>query len=314
MTTTGIVTHPACIEHFAGPGHPERPERLTEILRALREAPSLQACAWLEAPRAKLEEIAAAHSPTLAAQIEAACERGRALLDEGDTYVSSESYEAALRAAGASVAACENVLRGTWSNAFVAVRPPGHHAEESTAMGFCLFNNVAIAARWLRASGVARVAIVDFDVHHGNGTQHIFERDASVFYASLHQYPHYPGTGAASERGQGDGVGATLNCPLASGSGDREWTNALESLVLRELEQFEPEFLLVSAGFDAHRDDPLSGTVVTTDGYRALSTLLADFARGACQGRVVSVLEGGYDLNALAESARVHVEVLADSA
>ncbi|MEO6709566.1 MAG: histone deacetylase, partial [Planctomycetota bacterium] len=256
MTPTGLVTHPACLEHFAGPGHPERPERLGAVLRALREAPALAACPWLEAPQVSLEQIAGVHSTDLAPSVRAACARGRALLDGGDTYVSSESYEAALRAAGAAIAASERVLRGEWSNAFVAVRPPGHHAEESTAMGFCLFNNVAIAARWRRSSGVERVAIVDFDVHHGNGTQHIFERDPSVFYASLHQYPHYPGTGAASERGLGLGIGTTVNCPLASGTGDREWMAALETNVLRELEQFRPEFLLISAGFDAHRDDP----------------------------------------------------------
>ena len=314
MATTGIVTSPLCLEHFAGPGHPERPERLVAVLRALREAPTLRACTWLDAPRATLEQIGAVHAQELAPSVRAASLRGRALLDEGDTYVSSESYEAALRAAGAPIAACELILSGAWSNAFVAVRPPGHHAEESTAQGFCLFNNVAIAARWLRQQGLARVAVVDFDVHHGNGTQHIFERDASVFYASLHQYPHYPGTGAQTERGTGDGLGTTLNCPLASGTGDREWLTALEVSVLHELEQFRPEFLLISAGFDAHRDDPLSGTLVSTQGYSEMSAALADFARTTCHGRIVSVLEGGYDLNALASSARAHVEALARAA
>jgi len=311
---TGMVTHSACGEHFAGPGHPERPERLVEVVRALRESPTLRECPWLEAPRATPTQIAAVHSVTLEASLRAACERGRALLDQGDTYVCSESYEAALRAAGAPIAACERVLRGEWPNAFVAVRPPGHHAEESTAMGFCLFNNVAIAARWLRNNGIERVAIVDFDVHHGNGTQHLFEKDASVFYASVHQFPHYPGTGAASERGMGDGIGATLNCPLAGGTGDREWIGALENCVLRELEQFRPQFLLISAGFDAHRDDPLSDTLVSTEGYREMSSALTSFARTACHGRIVSVLEGGYDLEALASSARVHVEALASCA
>ncbi len=277
------------------------------MLGALREAEELRDCPWLEAPRATLEELAGAHAPALAGQVLAACERGRALLDDGDTYVSSESYEAAMRAAGAPLVACQRVLSGEWSNAFVAVRPPGHHAEESAAMGFCLFNNVAIAARWLLARGLVRVAVIDWDVHHGNGTQHIFERDPSVFYASLHQYPHYPGTGAASERGLGPGVGTTLNCPLAAGTGDREWNAAFEGQLLRELEQFQPEFLLVSAGFDAHHDDPLSGTRVTTDGFRAMSTLLTDFAASTCAGRIVSVLEGGYQLEALAASARAHV-------
>jgi len=311
MSPTGIVTHAACLEHFAGPGHPERPERLSAIVEALRAAPSLRESAWLEAPRASDAALAAAHAPQLVDQVRAACEGGRTRLDDGDTYVCSESFEAAARAAGGAIAACERVLAGEWSNAFVAVRPPGHHAEESAAMGFCLFNNVAIAARWLRAQGLARVAIVDWDVHHGNGTQHIFERDASVFYASLHQFPHYPGTGAASERGLGEGLGATLNCPLSAGSGDREWIAALEGRIVRELEQFKPEFVLISAGFDAHVDDPLSGTRVRTPAFATLTVALKDLARRHAQGRIVSVLEGGYQLEALAASARVHVEELA---
>ncbi len=310
MAPTGIVSHPTCLEHFPGPGHPERPERLSSILHALRTAPELQDCVWLEAPSATAEQIESVHPRRLRERVLEACESGRAMIDDGDTYVSSESYEAALRAAGAPIAAAERVLRGEWSNAFVAVRPPGHHAEENTSMGFCLFNNVAIAARWLRAQGLARVAVIDWDVHHGNGTQHIFERDGSVFYASLHQYPHYPGTGAASERGLGEGLGATLNCPLSSGTGDREWIGAFEDQVLRALEEFAPEFVLISAGFDAHDDDPLSGTRVSTEGFRALSASLTSFANSACQGRIVSVLEGGYNLDALAASSRVHVEEL----
>ena len=311
MSPTGIVTHAACLEHFAGPGHPERPERLAAILDALRASQELHDTAWIDAPRAAVEAIAAVHDRGLFDSVRTACEHGRTLLDDGDTYVCSESLEAALRAAGAAIAACERVLSGEWSNAFVAVRPPGHHAEESSAMGFCLFNNVAIAARWLRAQGVARVAIVDWDVHHGNGTQHVFERDASVFYASLHQYPHYPGSGAASERGLGAGHGATLNCPLPSGSGDREWIGALETQVVRGLEQFKPEFVLISAGFDAHASDPLSGTRVSTPAFGTMTVALKDLARRQAQGRIVSVLEGGYDLAALAASARAHVEELA---
>jgi acetoin utilization deacetylase AcuC-like enzyme len=178
-------------------------------------------------------------------------------------------------------------------------------------MGFCLFNNVAVAAAHLRAvRGVARVAILDWDVHHGNGTQHTFEADPSVFYASLHQWPWYPGTGAAGERGVGAGLGATLNCPQAAGTGDREWLRALETQVIPALERFAPEFVLVSAGFDAHERDPLSYTRVTTDGFRRMTEVVTAFAASRCGGRVVSLLEGGYDLDALAESVEAHVAVL----
>src|SRR5262245_21934620 len=202
-------------------------------------------------------------------------------------------------------------MDGTWANAFVACRPPGHHAERDEAMGFCLFNNVAVAAAHLRAAhGLARVAILDWDVHHGNGTQHTFEADPSVFYASLHQRPWYPGTGAADERGVGAGEGATLNCPQSAGTGDREWLRTLEMQVIPALERFAPEFVLVSAGFDAHERDPLSYTQVTTEGFRRMTEVVQAFAVSRCGGRVVSLLEGGYELQALADSVEAHVSTL----
>jgi acetoin utilization deacetylase AcuC-like enzyme len=310
MTATGLVHHPLCLEHFAGPFHPERPERLTAILDRLRSSGLTSELELVEASAAPLDAIARVHSSALIREIERAASSGRAQLDDGDTYVSDDSYAAALRAAGGGIDAAERVLSGEWKNAFVAVRPPGHHAEETHAMGFCLFNNVAIVAKHLRARGVERVAVVDWDVHHGNGTQHLFERDPSVFYASLHQFPHYPGTGARRERGIGAGEGATLNCPMPAGSGDREWLAAFESDVLRALEDFRPQFVLVSAGFDAHRDDPLSGTRVTEEGFRAMSRGLLALAERHAQGRVVSLLEGGYQLESLASSALAHVEEL----
>ncbi|MCC7013504.1 MAG: histone deacetylase [Planctomycetes bacterium] len=297
--------------HFAGPGHPERPERLEALVEHFERCGLTAQLAQLEAREAALDALAAVHTRHHIADTERACLGGRGVLDDGDTYVCVESFRAALLAAGGVLQALEKVHAGAWRNAFVAVRPPGHHAEETHAMGFCLFNNVAIAARHAqRALGLGRIAIVDWDVHHGNGTQHIFERDASVFYASLHQFPHYPGSGAASERGLGPGLGATLNLPQVAGSGDVEWLRAFETQLLPALDAFRPELLLISAGFDAHRDDPLSATRLSEDGFRRMTELLLDCARRHANERVVSVLEGGYDLGALTRSAAAHVEAL----
>jgi acetoin utilization deacetylase AcuC-like enzyme len=311
---TGFVAHPRCQDHFAGPGHPERPERLAAILERLEQGGVGGELERLSAPPAALEHLAAVHPRPYLAGVEAVCARGRALLDGGDTYVCDASYEAAVLASGGLIAAAERVIDGRWRNAFVAVRPPGHHAEEAQAMGFCLINHVAVVARYLRGPGrLERVAILDWDVHHGNGTQHLFESDPTVFYASLHQYPHYPGTGAASERGKGAGEGATLNCPLPAGSGDAEWIDALERQVLPAFEAFKPQFVLVSAGFDAHLQDPLSGTRVTEDGFRRMTRAVLELARSTAGGRVVALLEGGYQLGALARSVEAHLEELAAS-
>jgi acetoin utilization deacetylase AcuC-like enzyme len=310
MAGVGLVSHPRCLEHFAGPAHPERPDRLSAVLERLRADGLTAQLAGLEASEADIECIQAVHETAYVESVIAACATGRAMVDQGDTYVSSESHRAALRAAGGTIDACRKVLAGEWTSAFCAVRPPGHHAEEQGAMGFCLYNNVAVAARWLRSKGVERVAIVDWDVHHGNGTQHTFERDATVFYASMHQYPFYPGTGAKGERGLGAGAGTTLNCPLAAGAGDAEWIAAFESELLPALEDFAPEFVLVSAGFDAHRDDPLAGMRLSEEAYRAMTRSLLELADRSAHGRLVSLLEGGYDLEALSRSVAAHVETL----
>jgi len=311
MTTTGLVHHPRCLAHDAGPDIPETPARLQAILTRLEES---GLGAELDARPATLlddRHLLRVHDAEYLAHVREACARGPGMLDNWDVVVGTASEEAARYAAGGLVDAVGRVMAGEWSDAFVAVRPPGHHAERREAMGFCLYNSVAVAARCLQAEhGVARVAIVDFDVHHGNGTQHAFEKDPTVFYASLHQFPHYPGTGAANECGKGAGAGATLNCPLAAGTGDREWITAMETQVLPALEDFDPGFLLLSAGFDAHELDPLSATRVTEEGYRRLSELLVGFARAHCRGRVVSLLEGGYHLDALARSVETHVGVL----
>ena len=307
-TRTGLVTSPIFLRHDTGPGHPERPARLRAVLERLQASGLAGELELGEAEAADPAWAEALHDPAHVAAMATAIRRGARALDAGDTAVSADSWKAALTAVGAAIGACDRVARGVWRNAFVAVRPPGHHAERDRAMGFCLLNNVAIAARYLqRERGLEKIAIVDWDVHHGNGTQHLFEDDPSVLFVSLHQFPHYPGTGAASERGTGAGEGFTLNCPMASGADDGDYLAAFEDRVLPAVESFDPDFVLVSAGFDAHRDDPLSGTRVSADGFRRMSRLLCELAEARCDGRLVSLLEGGYDLDALAASAEAHV-------
>ena len=312
MMRSGLVTSPLFLRHDTGPGHPERAARLVALERRLAESGLAAHFERLEAQPCAPGAIALAHSEHYVAGVERAIADGARVLDEGDTRVSADSFRAACAAAGGAIAAVEKVVRGEWSAAFVAARPPGHHAERAEAMGFCLFNNVAIAARHAQRSlGLERVAILDFDVHHGNGTQHIFEEDASVFYASLHQYPLYPGTGLATERGKGAGEGATRNCPQPPGAGDAQWLDALERVILPEFERFRPQLLLLSAGFDAHERDPLAQTRLSTAAYRTMTESVLELARRCCAGRFVSILEGGYDLDALADCVEVHVAALA---
>jgi len=311
VSKTGFVFHPRCVEHDPGRGHPERPDRLRAIHARLAGSGLRAELDSREARAAREDELARVHEPEHVALVRAACARAPIALDP-DTAVSVDSYEAALRAAGGVLEACERVLAGEWKNAFCAVRPPGHHAERDEPMGFCLFNNVAVAAAALRAQGIARVAILDWDVHHGNGTQHTFERDPTVFYASLHQWPFYPGTGAAGERGLGPGVGTTKNCPQPAGAGDAEWLGALEREILPELEAFAPEFVLVSAGFDAHRLDPLASTRLSEHAYAEMSQRMLELARRSAGGRLVSVLEGGYHLEALASCVETHLACLVE--
>jgi acetoin utilization deacetylase AcuC-like enzyme len=224
--------------------------------------------------------------------------------------VSDQSYRAALLAAGAGLEAADQIQSGNISRALLLVRPPGHHSLVQRAMGFCLFNNVAICARYLQLLGHKKIAIVDWDVHHGNGTQDAFYEDPSVLFISLHQYPFYPGSGAASETGRGAGAGTTLNCPLPAGSADAEYKQAFEKKILPALEQFGPNAILISAGFDAHRDDPLAGMLLTATSYEWMSRKLRDFADSHCDGRLISFLEGGYNLDALADSVEAHASVL----
>ncbi len=311
---TGFVWHADCARHDTGPGHPESPERLRAVVERLESSGLASEVVSAEARPIALEQLRLVHDARYVAQVERAIASGARILDDGDTRVSAGSWRAALLAAGGTLDAVDGVMARTWSNAFVAARPPGHHAERAAAMGFCAFNNVALAAAHLRQNhGLARVAIVDWDVHHGNGTQHAFESDPSVYFASLHQWPLYPGTGLAAERGIGAGQGTTRNCPLPPGAGDREWLRAFEDVVLPELDAFGPEFVLVSAGFDAHADDPLAQTELSTDAYARMARHLVELTRKHCGGRLVLVLEGGYHLGALADSVEAATGELAQS-
>ena len=304
---TVLFSHVACLDHDTGFGHPESPARLKAVLSALEDE-KFHFLQRREAPRASPEQLARAHPGGYVERILAAVPaEGHADLDS-DTVLSPGSGEAALRAAGAVVAAVDAVCTGEARNAFCAVRPPGHHAEADRPMGFCLFNNIAVGAWHARAvHGIQRIAVIDFDVHHGNGTQDIFESDPGLFYASLHQWPLYPGTGAADERGD---HGNVVNAPLPAMAGSPEFRHAVSTLVLPALEQFAPGLVMISAGFDAHVRDPLAGLHLVEADYAWITRKLAQVARQHCQGRIVSVLEGGYDLHALAASCAVHVEEL----
>jgi acetoin utilization deacetylase AcuC-like enzyme len=294
-------------EHQTPPGHPERPERA--------EVMDVVAGRWRErgteiiAPRAAThEQLARVHDPDYLRRISETA--GRALALDPDTYTSPESQEIALLAAGAAVDAVERVMAGSHRSAMALVRPPGHHAERNRAMGFCLYNNVAVAAAHARAGGASRVAIVDYDVHHGNGTQHIFEADPHVLYVSTHQYPYYPGTGSADEVGIGRGGGFTVNLPIEAGAVDDDYQLVFSSVVIPVLLQFEPDLLLVSAGFDAHARDPLGGMRLSTAAFGAMTADLRRVAEECCRGRLVAVTEGGYDLHALAGSVDAVLEAL----
>ncbi len=304
--STLFYTHADCIEHDPGAYHPECPARLASVLEALR-APQFAALIRREAPLAELADIARVHPQRhIDAVLAAIPERGYRPID-GDTILSPGSGNAALRAAGAVVAAVDAVMRGEAKNAFCAVRPPGHHAEPAQSMGFCIFNNIVVGAQRARAvHGASRVAIIDFDVHHGNGTQAVAEQDAGLFYASTHQWPLYPGTGAAHETG----LGNVVNAPLRAGAGGPEFRHAFDAFIMPALEAWGPDLVMISAGFDAHKDDPLGGLRLDESDYVWVTARLAAFAERACQGKLVSALEGGYDLNALASSTAAHVAVL----
>jgi acetoin utilization deacetylase AcuC-like enzyme len=304
--TTALITHPSCLEHEPPFGHPECPARLAYVLRALDD-PAFGALLRESAPRASVDDLARMHDRDyIGALLDAVPRDGLVQLDP-DTAISPGSGEAVLRAAGAVMRGVDLVMAGEAKNAFCAVRPPGHHALPSRAMGFCVFNNVAVGAAHARAAhDLARIAVVDFDVHHGNGTEAMFEPDPDLFYASTHQWPHYPGTGGPDAPVPGN----IVDVPLAAGAGGPEFRRAFRDVVLPALEAFAPEFILISAGFDAHRADPLASLRLEESDFAWATEALAAVAARFCEGRVVSTLEGGYDLEATARSAAAHVRAL----
>jgi acetoin utilization deacetylase AcuC-like enzyme len=305
--STLLITHPACLNHLTPLGHPERPERLRAVEHAL-EAEKFQSLARVQAPTAPFEIIALCHPMDYIVQIREASPREGMVRLDADTSMSPGSFEAALRAVGGAIHAVDEVVTKKAANAFVATRPPGHHAETARPMGFCFFDNAAIAARYAQDHhGIARAAIVDFDVHHGNGSQEIFWADKTVMYCSTHQMPLFPGTGAIGESGEFNTV---VNAPLRPGDGGEAFRAAFENRILPRLRDFKPELIVISAGFDAHMRDPLANLNLVEADFAWATQKIMEVADQCAGGRVVSLLEGGYDLEALASSAAAHVTAL----
>ena len=306
---TGLAYHPDYVNHDTGAGHPERPDRVRRGIRAIQASDCWEKLHHIEPTHAGADQIHYAHAGDYIDHVRRCCEQEINL--DYDTPVVKESFDIARRSAGGVLRAVDAVMAGTVRNAFALVRPPGHHATPSRSMGFCLFNNVAVAARYLqREHGIRKVAIVDWDVHHGNGTQDIFYADPSVFFFSIHQSPLYPGTGAANQTGSGSAVGTTLNAPVPAGSDIATYVEIFKQTLTPALMKFSPDFILISAGFDAHRLDPLAAINLTAEGFAILTSIVLDIATETAEGRVVSALEGGYSLRGLSESMVAHVEQL----
>jgi acetoin utilization deacetylase AcuC-like enzyme len=304
---TLLITHPACLNHLTPPGHPERPDRLRAIERVFASE-KFQGLVRADAPAADFNTIALCHPMDYVTALRDASPTSGLVQIDADTSMSPGSFEAALRAAGGGIYAIDEVMAGRVSNAFVATRPPGHHTETARPMGFCLFNNAAIAARHAQKRyGIDRAAVVDFDVHHGNGSQDIFWSDKTVMYCSTHQMPLYPGTGARSERGEYDTI---VNAPLSPGDGGAKFREAFDSVILPRLRDFGPELIVISAGFDAHQRDPLANLNLLEADFLWATQKIMEVAQASANGRVVSMLEGGYDLEGLSNSAAAHASAL----
>ena len=313
---TGFLYDDIYLQHDTGPGHPEKAARLTAIVKHLEKAGLNDQLRKPGPPQpVKSARLTAVHTSEYVQRARNAWDQGIRFLDSVDVPLSQRSYEVATLAAGGTLQAIDAVMQGQVSNAFCAVRPPGHHALPDQAMGFCILNNVAIGARYVQTQyKLKRVLIVDWDVHHGNGSQAIFYDDPTVFYFSAHQYPFYPGTGAAYETGEGPGVGTTLNIPLPRGTGDAVYLSEFQDKLKPAALAFQPDFVFISAGFDAHEDDLLGSMRVTSEGFADLTRIVADIAEQCCAGRVVSVLEGGYHLQGLATSVGAHIKALMQAA
>lgn len=308
---TGFLYDDIYLRHKTGEGHPERPQRLVAIVQRLQKTGLLSQLVRLGASPASQEWLTTVHTLQYVERVRRSCEEGGGYMDSMDTRISQESYKVAVAAVGGVLSAIDAVMEGKIRNAFCAIRPPGHHALKDKAMGFCLFNNIAIAAKHIQKKHkLGKVLIVDWDVHHGNGTQETFYDDPTVLYFGVHRFPFYPGTGSAAEKGAGKGLGYNINVPLPAGSGDKEFRRAFREKLVPAALRFSPDFILISAGFDAHEDDPLGGMKVTAKGYGELTRIVKELADKCCKGRIVSLLEGGYNLEGLADSVEAHIRAL----
>ena len=308
---TGLINDVRFLDHDTSPGHPECRERITESIDYLQAQTWFNDLIKIESKKADPELISDIHDYAYIRHAEEVCLSGQNHLDSMDVSVCTESYDIALLAAGSAIQLADKVINKTIDNGFALIRPPGHHAENAMALGFCLFNNIAVLARYLQNThGLENIAIIDWDVHHGNGTQHLFEEDPSVLYISTHQYPFYPGTGHYSETGIGEGAGATLNCPMPAGATDEIYQEAFSQIILPKIDEFKPDIILISAGFDAHHADPLANINLSTESFGWMTERIMEKAAQYSDNRIISLLEGGYNLDALPKCIGKHLQVL----